>query len=355
MRPIEQVVQDCFRLGDFDTPYDAAIASARLALRAYVATAQAVHSLHVTAPGRDEEDQRTNDFNLGARYRDGAFEAIIHFQHFAELVVKAALRSDHELLVVIGERHHELLHALLHGHPVPAEDERRLQTIEASAALSRATTLLASGQLDAAWSFIADHQQTIERLNGLRNRLWHRGAVVMRYRALDELIGGYALAFLERVVQHPAYAGRERLWAHKPLACGLNPLRLIAAEMAQPRWSVEKVAFLKELARAAYENPLEDLPLLERDNRRKRARAEALANEHPQHEADRVTRCPVCATEALVVYRTSDIVHDENGDERGVDYTWLARCEGCSLDLPGEFGNASTHHLVGIEDYFGEV
>lgn len=355
MRPIEQVVQDCFRLADFDSPYDAAIASVRLALRAYVATAQAVHSLHVTAPAQNEEDQRDHDFNLGARYRDAAFEAIIHFQHFAELVVKAALRSDHELLVVIGDRHHELLHALLHGGPVPAEDERRLQTVEASTALSRATALLAGGQLDAAWSFIAEHQQTIERLNGLRNRLWHRGAVVVRYRALDELIGGYALAFLERVVQHPAYAGRERLWAHKPLACGIDPLPLIAAEMAQPHWSVDKVAFLKELARAAYENPLVDLPMLERDNVRRRARAATLANEHPEHEADRIARCPVCAMEALVVYRASDIVHDENGAERGVDYTWLAQCQGCSLDLRGEFGNASTHGLVGIEDYFGEV
>lgn len=355
MRPLDQVVQDCFRLADFDTPRDAPIASARLALRSYVATAQAITSFHVAEPADDEEDQHTRDFNLGSRYRDAAFEAVVLFQHFAELVVKAVLRADHELLVVIGERHHEMLHALLHGSPVAADDERRLQTIDASVALSRATTLLGAGHLDQSWLFIRDHHQSIERLNGLRNRLWHRGEIVLRPRALDELIGGYGLAFLFRVMQHPTYARHGDMWKHKALVCGLDPFPLIAAEVAQPVWSIKKVAFLKELARAAYENPLDEMPFFEADNARRRRRAEATAIQYPEHEVDRVGRCPVCGMNALLVYRASDFATDDEGNERPVDFTWLARCEGCSLDLRHDYGNASEHGLAGVEDYFGLI
>jgi hypothetical protein len=314
-----------------------------------------VHSLHVAGPARNDEEQQIRDFNLGSRYRDAAFEAIVHFQHFAELVIKSVLRADHELLVIIGERHHEMLHALLHGNPVAADDERRLQTVEASVALTRVTTLLGAGLLDQTWLFIREHQQTIERLNGLRNRLWHRGEVVLRYRALDELIGGYALTFLLQVMGHATYAQRGDLWKHKALACGLDPLPLIAAEVAQPEWSLEKVAFLKELARAAYENPLDERPFLEADNTRRRQRAEGIAGHHPEHEVDRVTRCPVCGMTALVVYRTTDSIPDDEGNERPIDFTWLARCEGCSLDLRADYGNASTHGFGAIEDYFGEI
>src|SRR5690349_14522327 len=96
VRPLKETVDDGFRPADLEADRihpDLMFASARLALRAFAETSRAIHgSLHVTEPANSEEDQKTRDFNLSSRYRDAAFETIIHFQHFAELVIKDALR-----------------------------------------------------------------------------------------------------------------------------------------------------------------------------------------------------------------------------------------------------------------------
>jgi len=359
VRSMKDVVDDGFRPADLESDRihpDLMFASARLALRAFAETSRAIHgSLHVTEPADSEEDQKTRDFNLSSRYRDAAFETIIHLQHFAELVIKDALRRDHELLVVITGDEHELLHRLLHGETLQGTEERKLQAVEASLALRRLCALRKVGRLDPTYDFVVTSRQFLEVLNGLRNRLWHRGTYTLRFAALDELVGRYALPFVHQVCAHAAYQKRAAVLEPQPLACGIKPFDEIAAELSKTQWSVRKVAFLKELARAAYENPFFDSPWFKDDNDRLRKRAELVVNEFPEHAVAEVIDCPVCGVEACAVYVTSDLFEDEHGNECSRDWTWLAKCEACTLELRAEYGNPSEHGWTTIPDLWREV
>ena len=358
-RALDEVTKDGFRASDLGADRiqpDLAFSSARLALRAYCATSSAIHgSMHLVEPGSSADDQQTKDFNLGTRYKDAAFETIIHFQHFAELVIKDALRADHELLVCLAGEEHVLLHKLLHGEALPTADEAKLHAIEASSALRRVCALRAAGRLDPTYDFIVAHRTFLEALNGLRNRLWHRGTFTLRFAALDELVGKHALPFLRAVAAHPAYLARAGLVRHQALACGLDPFEEIFLELQRDPWSVSKVAFLKELARAAYENPLVEATFFEDDNERLRKRAEAVATQFPDHCAEEVRTCPVCGMSAFVVYSSSDFVEDDQGNEGSIDWTWLAKCEGCTLELRETYGNPSEHGFASIPDLWRQL
>lgn len=352
-RDLNSLVKDGFRAGDLGPDHldpDLMFASARLALHAFASTAAAIHgSLRLAEPGDSDEDQKTKDANLGSRYRDAAFETIVHLQHFAELVIKDALRKDHELLVTITEKDHELLHRLLHGEAVPSIEAN---AVEASLALERLCALRKAGRLDASYDFIVNSRLFLEALNRLRNRLWHRGTFTLRFAALDELVGRYGLPFVRSVCAHPAYQDRAGTLAPQPLKCRVKPFEEIAAEFCKDQWSVRKVAFLKELARAAYENPLIDSAWFEDDNERLRKRAQMLANRFPENAVDKIIDCPVCGVNACVVYLSNVDVYDDNGNEGFLDFTYLAKCETCTLELRTEYGNPSDHGWNTIPDIF---
>ncbi|MGC4070367.1 MAG: hypothetical protein QM784_38025 [Polyangiaceae bacterium] len=123
--------------------------------------------------------------------------------------------------------------------------------------------------------------------------------------ALDELVGRYALPFLRQVCEHSTYKQRAHTVTLRPLSCGIKPFDEIEGELAKAQWSVPKVAFLKELARAAYANPFVDSPWFEDDNERLRKRAELAAAQFPEHSVAEVIRCPVCGVNACPVYLTS--------------------------------------------------
>lgn len=353
VRSLDQIVADGFRLPDLEARQDHALSSLGLAIRAYVSTPHAIHGkLFLTEPGADEEEQRIRDYNLFTRYSDAAFETIVHLQHFAELVVKEALRQDHELLVVLAENHHAQLHDLLHGKPVNAADAEKLNAIEASVALSRACKLLEAGKLDPKYGFVKAHRPFLEKLNGLRNRLWHRGTLVLRYAALDELVGRFALPFVRAATSVEPYAKYAGVWRPKALHCKLDALAEIERELSGSSWSVPKVAFLKEMARAAHENPLTDSTFFADDNRRKRRMVEETVAKIGVSEVsaiDRTTVCPVCGMTALIVYEDGD---DNGGEGPFVRYTWMAKCEGCTLELRASYGNASKYGWTDMEDYW---
>lgn len=353
MRSENDISRDGFTATDLDERSDLVLIAAHLAVRSYCATTHALRGrMHVTESSKDEEDQKTKDFGLGYEYRRLAYQSIVHFQHFAELVVKQALREDHELLVVLTGKNHEHLHRLLHRDPVDSNDAQAINTIEFSEALDRCCALLKSGRLRAAgYDYILTFQSFLRTINALRNRLWHRGTYVLRYRALDELIGGYGLRFLRHTVEHPRFTGKEHAWKHQALVCGLEPLQLIEMELNSTTFSFVKVAFLKELARAAYENPLIDIDgWFESENKVVAERAKTSAG-FPDGEVHKVTICPVCGVESHVIYRSW--VEDEN--DRPIDFTYKGHCLCCGLELYAEYGNASQHGLVGVEDYWEEL
>lgn len=354
MRTPDAISKDGFTTTELDEKLDLVLVAAHLALRSYCATPHALSGrMHLTKPGSNNEDQMILDYNLGYEYRRSAYQTIVHFQHFAELVVKQALREDHELLVVLTGKHHEHLHRLLHGDPVDPNAAQAINTIEFSEALSRCCTLLTSHRLRATgYDYILGFRSFLETINSLRNRLWHRGTYVLRYRALDELIGGYGLPFLRETMAHTRFAGRERVWKHGRLACGLDPLQLIEAEMTSTPCSFEKIAFLKEVARAAYENPLieDSQGWFDDENKATTARAQSAASAVTT-DVHEVTECPVCGIASHAVYSS----WNEDANDCPVDFTYKSRCFCCGLELYSEYGNPSDHGFAQLRDYWKRI
>jgi hypothetical protein len=233
-------------------------------------------------------------------------------------------------------------------------EDLKLNSVEAASTLERFCELARADRLDPSVKFIADLKDFLAKLNTLRNRLWHRGVFVLRYRALDEFFGGHALPFLVAVASVPAYAGLNHVWMHKPIACGVKPLDDIVAEFRKPTWDIGRVALPKEIMRAAFENPLEPDPSgwFRTDNEEHRFRVELVAKESAgRANIERITSCPVCGLETLAI--ASDVFDDPEQKEPPVWFTYEARCFGCTFAIGTSVKNASTYGYT-FGDYWEE-
>jgi hypothetical protein len=75
--------------------------SLRIALQAYFSTYRTMsYFLHMFEVNHGQPDQAAIDFNHGSDYCQNCAEAIVHFQHFTELVCKDFLRAEHPLLAI---------------------------------------------------------------------------------------------------------------------------------------------------------------------------------------------------------------------------------------------------------------
>jgi hypothetical protein len=358
MTDIEKLASNGFTLlerGDRIT--DIAVFSLRLALKAYFSTYQAMkYSLHIF-DGTYED--HVVDFNHSLSYCEACAEAILHFQHFAELACKDILRKDHEMLAVDASKQPTILHKLLKSDPVTQDDMERLKSIEFAETLDRLCVLIkdkrlaSSGQLD----FIVAARPCLDKLNHLRNRLWHRGVFILHYNALDEFVGSLVLPFVLNITALPAFSGVENLWKYRKPQCGVDPIEGIIAEVRSNRFDLGKVALLKEIGRAAYRSPLhpDKGGLLDFLNQEHQHHAERIAKAERNAEgvAD-VRQCPVCGVESLIVYENIELEgrRPEDGSyEEAWRYTYRVECMCCTFEINHHLKNPSQYGLP-IGDYW---
>jgi len=263
-------------------------------------------------------------------------------------VCKEFLRKDHPLLAVDASSRPVILHKLLKGEQVDPEDHEGLKSIEFADAFDRLCRLINNGRIGGGrLDFIVQAKDVLQNVNVLRNRLWHRGVFILRYPALDELIGNFVLPFVETIISLQEYTGLERFWKYRNLHCGIDPFEEIIRHFRRSEYDIGKVAFLKELGRAAYENPIINDPNLEFFNRQYRQRAERAASaELGEPNISDVCRCPVCGVDSLIVY---DDVETEGEDPltgtyiRAFRYTWQVKCVCCTFEI--------NHHLKNPREY----
>lgn len=386
MRTPEVIAKDGFQYGaPRDAETDLAIASLRIALKAYFGTYQSFkHRLYIFDPSYSPPDAKTDaekqndiDRNHNQEYSENATEAIIHFQHFAELICKRILRRDHVILATDLSKKVDVLHAVLHRKKIDDSAASSLKSIEFSEALDRLSKLIKANKLKNASSFqfIEKHYAALHELNTLRNRVWHRGRYVLRYPALDQFIGGHILPFVRDVISNRHFMTTPD-WLHTPLSCGISPAEEIIKEASKKQPSIGKIALLKELGRAAFENPIKHPHWLRRKRRKTKAgfkpnitldqlfgsrhkrRAERIANVEAENDFADIEECCVCGVKSLVIYEESDIQQDVSDDGdlisvSGFRYTTTILCENCSFNLEaGGIENASSYGLKSIPDYF---
>lgn len=350
----KKVAKDGFSVNDArGSIADVALLSLRTALKAYFSTYQSMqYSLHMFEPG-GHSDQGTIDSNHATDYIEAATETLLHLQHFVELFSKTVLRSSHPILASSAADDVDVLFKLTKGQPLTPEEERKLKSLEFSAAWKRLIKLVGDGSIDqSTYGFVVAADAWATELGTLRNRLWHRGSFVLRYPALDRFVGQFVLPFVLKVLSLPEYAGREWFWKYRRLHCGYDPLTEIARICASDPFDLTHVALLKELGRAAYENPLTpDGPSDFFDKRFKRRFESAARLEEIEAEVSEVKACPVCGLQTLVVYDESTDPDEDGNGERWL-YTWQVECRCCSFTVDNHLKNPGDYGLAAIPDFW---
>lgn len=364
MADLKEIVNDGIVLKDSarSNDLDIAFSSLGIALESYFSTYQAC-KFQLSSIERGYNSLEEEQFNYTSSYYKSCVETIIHFQHFFELSCKKILKDEHPLLSDVASTTPLVLHKLLKGGSLSGEDESSLRSIEFSEALKRLNVLIKNEKIPDFnnLKFITSHTPVLEAVNGLRNRIWHRGLFVLRYKSLDELICKHILPLVRNFISLDGFSEGENIWMYKHLDCGLNPIdELISEYTNNPNANLRKVAFLKELGRAAYKNPLivrhsgsalRDFASLH--NNEFISRAEKLADAMEKKGGEVRKRCPVCAVNSLIISRESEVECDENDTvTNSYEFTYQVNCECCELSLYSGFENASSYGFNNIEDYW---
>lgn len=341
---------------------DLALTSLKIALRSYFSTYQTFkYSLNIF----DDESnvQESTDSRHNFSYCEFCAETILHFQHFAELVCKEFLRDDHPLLATTSLQKPDVLHKLLHDQSLTEDEEVKLRSIEFSVALETLVSLIKNesiANLDKV-KFVKDYYLALKELNNLRNKIWHRGLFILRYPSLDEFIGRYILPFVKQVTSHPKYESYDHIWKYNELTCGIDPIEEIIDAYSTVSIETGKIAFLKELGRAAYINPLSKSRPTKKTNtyfsfsefidRKHIERAKRIAASEAELDFSEIFKCPVCGIESLIAYSELDDDFPDHEKEPYV-YTYKVECECCKLNIEGGIKNPSGYGYSEIPDFF---
>ncbi len=330
-----------------------ALLSLKIALESYFSTYSSVKYSIAQIDNSVDLGQDQIDWLHNSQYRQLYAETIVHFQHFAELVCKDLLRGEHILLSVDASNRPVLFHKLLKGEEITSSDWEDLKSIEFSEALERIQRLNAARRLPSVLGFFTQYNHCLKSLNLLRNRIWHRGTYVLRYIALDRFITGCILPFVFDVMNLPNYVHKVSLWKYKTLSCGIDPLVDLVTDARSGSYNLGKAAFLKELARAAYHNPILFVPetgfgrsSLLQENARVQHQAEQAAKAAISNgNAYDIRICPVCGLHSLVLYSDTEIEGDPSEPNLIWSHTYAGECLCCSFSVNKSLQNPRNYGL----------
>ena len=390
MNEVQRVARQGFILEKNDL--DLAFLSLRIALKSYFSTYNIIRNKF--SRNASELDR---DLDGNTRYCEACAESIVHFQHFFELIIKDILRKDHLLLASRSYSDPNILYKILHKRPLTFDEEQNLQSIEFSDALKTICKLIESSQIKNfnKIGFIKENKSSLEELNRLRNRVWHRGAFFLFYTKLDEFMGKFILPLVENTTNLYRYKKVGFLWKCKHTECGVDPIKYICEEYKKNnKPDIGKIALLKEIGRAAYSNPLHDKKVIaERKHKRSvkinkqikehEMRGEeipkrlliskGMANLHERmaaqldepyikkaikmskHEAEEtffvIRNCPICGVKSLVLYDETESIEDyKTGKYIHFNFIHTAKCECCSFEI--ELKLEIEKYNLPIDDYW---
>ncbi|KNY27688.1 hypothetical protein [Pseudobacteroides cellulosolvens] len=337
---IDDIVKDGFILHEDDGRVKGlSILSLRIALRSFFSTYSCMKDNFNIRKSRKDRDYIYSD-----SYYEACSETIIHFHHFFELVLKDFLRQDSELIVLDGLDDPIILHKLIKKEPIESELSDSLNTIEFGRTLTYICNLVQEKRIftDGRLDFLLQSKDALKKLNKLRNRLMHRGSFILRYEALDEFIGTYILPIIIEITNLSEFKSLERYWRYTALKCNIDPLIEIMNEFKQKNFDFGKIAYLKELGRAAYNNPLENkgfgINYFERGNKKLLRRLEKIRElEQKNENVSEIKTCPMCGESTLIIYEDIESEYDVvDGEQVCTDawkYTYEAKCICCTFEI----------------------
>ncbi|EOU1571270.1 hypothetical protein ACHM17_08170 [Clostridium perfringens] len=260
-------------------------------------------------------------------YIEAYIETIVHFQHFFELIIKDILEKEHILLSVRATNEPVILHKLVNNEQISQTEYEKLYSIEFSDALKSICKLLDDGRINREkYGFIKQYKLTLEYINTLRNRIWHKGKVILTYRALDELVCKYILPIVKEVISLDEYIDKQVIWKPKDLiGIDINLIDEMIVEMKKESYDLSKLSFLKEAGRAGYNRWIS-----EKSNFFNDKRLEELTDLENKNEIlGKIEICPVCGKKTLCIYQYVEEIL--NG--YGVIIDALGKCINCNFTI----------------------
>jgi hypothetical protein len=337
---------------------DIALISLKIGFEAYYSTYQSVKrflNIVETRPNKigdvDESygsDQKffenmhiSNYAKAEVNFTQAYIETIFHFHHFIEVSIKEILRQEHELLASEpGRKQHVILHKLLFTDEVTDEEKGSLRSLPFGEATERITELIKAKRIKnhKNMEFISEEENFMKEIATFRNRLVHRGTFVLRYTDLDIFVGKHIFPFVLKLLSLPIYKNSKFKWQPEQLHCQLDPMQEIIKECKVPKPDFSKISFLKEMERAAYNNPLMPKQKMRRDGMKEAMEERAIKEESNNDEIIDIKNCPICGANTLIRYRNMNLE-----DER--EEVETLKCICCSFEIDSELSKVNFEGL----------
>lgn len=316
-----------FKTFDFKGIQDIAVLSLRIALLQYFSTYNILKYY-------SNDYNKSSSINYPKDYYEAYSETIYHFLHFFELLIR--------------------------NHATKSEKYRKARTLENVLSGIKEKQIIIEG-----FPIFSDIKtiEAIDALRTLRNEITHKGTYILGYSDFDEYIGKYILSIINtkeiKVLQGD--------WLYKRIHCGIDPIDEIVQEFKKKNFDYKKIAWLKEIGRAAYNNPIDTNSSIKCNSNLFRNKWEVVQNDDIVRNAkNRVkyiinhswlrrntgmpTICPVCGIETLVQF--IDDIETGFGDEC-YEYIKKIECMCCGFEIYYDLDNPDEHELL-LEKFFKE-
>lgn len=345
MRTVSDAIADGFYLKDVTTQYsNIAELSLKSAFISYFQTAEDCYKIYLD-PNTASLLPNDRDALYVHRYALNACNAITHFQHFLELLVKDILLSDSDLLVYDTKKKYDILYKMIHGNPVQEAEYDKLKFIEFSEARDRLEALLPNFPVQYQFLSTRNYFNLMDKVNYLRNKIAHRGAFVIHPEALDELFCGYIIPFVKDIEANISTYSNTLKFGFNIHTTGFDPYSLLASEFQGTSINRDKVLVLKLAALSAYKNDIPYFPKTQSsdpvaaifnndysflfDGKKQKIEAAALASA----DWGRLEKCPICGCDSFILEYDSNDFYDDKGNEYSEPYVYEAHCSHCGFHL----------------------
>ncbi len=336
MKNLEDIIKSGVTVDMNTLPTGFCLLSLKTALKSYFETLDSL-GRGFGNPIRADLTDKVDVSNKTEFYVKSA-ETILHFHHFFELLIKDILRQKHSLLSNIASDNDVIFYKLLFNESLPEGIEENLKTIEFDKTIKRFYKLLDEGVLDTKYDFLNSHKDTFNKLNILRNRLWHRGLYLLDYEGVDFFVGRYILPIVQELAANTDFLKNEEIWKYQKPKCGIDPIDEIVS-VIKDDYQITVVGFIKEIGRASYENPLKYGHVHGLVDNQYFAIASSSAEFQSKHYKEQSIReCPVCGKHTLLIEN-----HENGGPEFLVEIE--ARCTLCTftvsnrIQVPSKFND----------------
>jgi hypothetical protein len=331
-----------------------AFLSLKLSLNSWFSTYHSIKNkfLFITeyCSSESEKDFPKKISSYPDKYFELYSETIIHLHHFFELILKDILSNKKYLLILNIPKDSDDWCDVILGNEIDNNRLEKINTIEFQETLNRVIILLDQGTLDSHhFSFIKENKESFEAINKLRNRLLHKGTFILPYHTLDQIMIDYFIPIVDAIINLPRYIIFKESFIYSSLFCKIDPFNEFIT--SDGKMGKDKIAYLKELGRAAYNNPIQikNGKTISLDIRERYEKSANILKQYDLHLD--VLICPVCGCKSLIRY-CDEVTLDSSCSARYF-HTTEAVCACCTFQVFPHLQNASRVGLP-LEDYWIE-